>query len=233
MGFFIYRSDFLLRGLVLPFVAVLLAFFVEFYPKFFIGPPPLYNRSWIMMGLLLSIFLGCAVATYFKIAKEFTIKIKPKFHEKFSPVLLGISTVLGVFLVGFILYTALFANYERNMFANYYHIVDPPVNSHYQWIGAHVPPNTRVASGTAVMGWSYPLFAGIGSQSFGADALPFSTPKADTLRLMMAKAEMNVSWLRAHDISVLYSCDHIGRCREMSNTGVHKVKEGVYVIPDE
>ena len=56
MGFFIYRSDFLLRGLVLPAVAVVLAFFVEFYPKFFIGPPPLYNRSWIMLGVLLAIF---------------------------------------------------------------------------------------------------------------------------------------------------------------------------------
>jgi len=233
MGFFIYRSDFLLRGLVLPVVAVVLALFVEFYPKYFIGPPPLYNRSWIMLGLLLAIFLGCAVSSYFKISKELAHNIGPRFHKQFPQGLLALSRIIGVLLIGFLLYTGLFGNYERDIFANYYHIIDSPVDSHYQWIGEHVDETERVASGEAVMGWTYPLFAGVGTKSIGADALPFSDPKANALRLMMAKAELDVPWLKSNGISVLYSCDHIGRCREMSNSGVHKVKEGVYVIPDK
>lgn len=233
MGFFIYRSDFLLRGLVLPFVAVVLALFVEFYPKYFIGPPPLYNRSWIMLGLLLAIFLGCAVSSYFKISKELAHNIGPRFHKQFPQGLLALSRIIGVLLIGVLLYTGLFGNYERDIFANYYHIIDSPVDSHYQWIGEHVDETERVASGEAVMGWTYPLFAGVGTKSIGADALPFSDPKANALRLMMAEAELDVPWLKSNGISVLYSCDHIGRCREMSNSGVHKVKEGVYVIPDK
>lgn len=231
IGFYIYRSGFLLMAMVLPFVIVFLGVFVEFYPKYHIGPPPLYNRSWIMLGILLCIFLGCAVSSYFRLIPVILQNIKRVLDKKFEKVIWGLLGGAGVGLVGFILLTGLFVNNQRKVFADYYHLIDFTVAHHYKWIGERVPQGERLASGAPVMGWAYPLLGGIGSRSFGADALPFADSRAETLRSMMYSANVNVPWLREHNISVFYSCDFIGRCRELSTPGIFKVKEGVYIIP--
>ena len=230
---FIARGAFSYRNLILPFVTLGLIAFLFLYPRYFYGPPPLFNRGWPILGLLLAIFAGYAVETYFNGISSLNKFANKRFSvsQKKLLFLRGGLWLVGSAAVFIILITSLFFNERRKEYANYYHVVNETVTDHYAWLGRYAGPEGWVAMAEPSMGWAYPPIGGTNARAFLPDASPYTHDSARMVRSMAASGKADVEWLRENNITLFYACHPAGaRCVEFSEPGLIKVRRGVYYV---
>jgi hypothetical protein len=230
---FITRGAFSYRNLILPLVTLILVAFLFLYPRYFLGPPPLFNRGWPILGLLLAIFAGYAIATYFQLIPTLTRFAKERFRVSQKRLLFFGATLwlIGLATVLFILVTSLFVNERRREYGNYYHVVNETVADYYEWIGKYAGHGGWVAMAEPSMGWAYPPIGGTNARAFLPDASPYTHESAKMMRSMAASSMADVDWLRKNNITLFYACYPAGaRCVELSDPGLIKVRRGVYYV---
>jgi hypothetical protein len=230
---FITRGDGI-RSYPLPlFTLLLLVFLVFFFPMYRLGPGILYERGWLYLGLLMSIFAGYGVAFYFRSIPAIARPVASRLQVPPGSWMAASLWSAGVAAVALALITGLVANEPRRDYSGYYHVINDSIFADFRWLGRHSAPGQMVAMGEPSLGWAYPPVAGPGSTVYQAVSSPWTHNDANKARAMLASGEADVPWLKEAVVSVFYTCrPRTFVCEDLENTDLFKVRRGVYLVPD-
>ena len=233
LSLFIARGDGV-RSYMLPlFTLLLLAFLVFFFPMYRLGPDILYERGWLYLGLLMAIFAGYGTAFYFRSIPTIARLMASRLQIPLGSWMAASLWLAGVAMVLLVLITGLGANGKRQMYSQYYHVIDDSIFADFRWMGQHTTPGQMVAMGEPSLGWAYPPVAGSGTEVHQAISTPWTNKAADKVRAMLESGEADVLWLKKMGISVFYSCrPRTFVCEDLENDDLFKVRRGIYLVPD-
>jgi hypothetical protein len=233
IGLFLTRGDGVRRYMLPLFTLLLLVFLVFVFPLYRLGPGILYERGWLYLGLLMAIFAGYAVAAFFRSVPAIARVTASRLRRSPSNWLTASLYSVSIAVVLLALTTGLVANGNRQMYAQYYHVINDSVFADFRWLGQHTTSGQLVAMGEPSLGWAYPPVAGPGKEVYHVVSPPWRTRRANKLRTMLASGEADVRWLNRVGVSVFYTCQPVTFvCEELENNNLFKVRRGVYLLPD-
>jgi hypothetical protein len=147
VGLFLARGDGVRRYMLPLFTLLLLVFLVFAFPLYRLGPGILYERGWLYLGLLMAIFAGYAVTAFFRSVPALA-RVTASWLRRSPSNWLAASLYLGgIAVVLLALTTGLVVNGERQMYAQYYHVINDAIFADFRWMGWHTTSGQMVAMG--------------------------------------------------------------------------------------
>ena len=233
IGLFLYTWDrvYGLQTYVLPVCAVFLFVFVNIlYPHYDLGVAAVYERSWLYLGLIMTIMAGYGVAYYFRVIDAYVKKKARRVATPSSNTVRLVFIGLGMVLLSAVLMTGL-VNKHREDYAQYYHLVGKQIDTDFQWLDQNSSLGDRTVLMELSLAYAYPVIAGLENSVTEASAYPYKTGFSDPINTVLATGSVDTDWLRENRIGVLYTRLPWSEIAiDIANKDLVKVREGTYFV---
>lgn len=221
-----------LMSYLLPTTTVSLALYlVVFYPRYSYGPPSIYERGWVFLGLFMVILAGYAVGAYFRAVPDMARAAMRRLTVRREALVRAPLFAAGVVVLAAALYLGLTSE-ERWRYTLQYRMVTEAMVADMAWIGDHRPADANRVFLEPSLGWTFPSLAGLGNIPWRSSAPPDTDWVIQKAWEMLGSGELDMDFIPRQDIYLIYTClPGSGRCNELK-AGLPEVREGVYWLPE-
>jgi len=227
LGTFLYalKRPYGLSSYVVPCFAVfLLLFLYVLYPRHDLGPSVLYERGWPLLGLLMAILAGYAVACWFYLILPFIVNKVESIRLR-SGIVFVVVSAAGVGMLTVTIFTGLVSQ-ERDNYSGYYKMIDERVYNDFKWLGQNTIDGHKVVVMEPSLALAYPPIAGPLNRVAGAIAYPWRSAWADKVHEMLVTGDVDVEWISDFNTSVLYTSGFT----DVENNELIEVRPNIYIV---
>ncbi len=230
---FTWKRPYGIRTYVIPvYIGTLLLFLTIIYPEYVLGPGVVYERGWSYLGVLMAILAGYGVHYWFVSVGSIKRMSKPEGLRHLTGPVRVIALVVGISTVIAALVNGLWSD-ERDVYANYYHLMDDNMYHDFVWIGQNVQTGSNEIMMEPSLAWAYPPIAGSGKTVVEAAAAPWFSEWADRTEEALVTGEVEVEWLKDEGAKVFYTrLPQSKKIVEIDRPGLLLVRPGVYLVAE-
>jgi hypothetical protein len=221
-----------IMGHVLPITTVLLALFLLWlYPRYTIGPAPIYERGWLFLGLFMVILAGYGAGMYFRAIPAMTRALAGGLSAGRRAWVSAPLAAIGVAALGVALLMGLTGD-DRFRYTLQYRMVTEAMVADMAWIGSHRPDDANRVFMEPSLSFTFPPLAGVGNVPWRSSVTPETDWVIQKAWQMLGSGELDMDFIPRQGIYLIYTClPGAGRCTELK-ASLPEIRKGVYWLPE-